>query len=274
MSQITIPLSSQTIIEPDPEEMPREWKKKPRRGSARFYSAAVKRASRVPQAIKTRGTPDGYYEIPVNMLVRLYYNTTSGIWPTNQVNNQPTGLTGYEGFAMRWDYSNLYLHFGNGGAINTTSTIALPNAVNLSAVFDEFKQVRVVQEYWMANQTVGAGSTTAHNPEFWVVEDQNDAFPPTADIIQQYASSKRILLDRPTRCIHTQKLTFDATADAGSGATTSAGPQMNTYCRTAGNASLLGTKVYFWIPTNASGTSFVGYLNIKLTVVRRFKKTI
>lgn len=274
MSQITIPLSSQTLIEPDPEEMPREWKKKPRRGSARFYSAAVRRASRVPRAIKTRGTPDGYYEIPVNMLVRLYYNTTSGIWPTNQVNNQPTGLTGYEGFAMRYDSNSLYLHFGNGGAINTTSTIALPNAINLGAVFDEFKQVRVAQEYWMANQTVSANSTVAHNPEFWVVEDQNDAFPPTAASIQEYAKSTRILTDRPTRCIHTQKLVLDAAADAGSGATTNAGPMTNTYIKTNASASLLGTKVYFWIPTNSAGTSYVGYLNIKLTIVRRFKKTV
>lgn len=273
MSQVTIPLSSQTIIEPDPD-MPRQWNKKPRRGSGRFFSAVARRASRVPRAIQTRGTPDGYYEIPVNMLIRLYYNSTTGVWPTNQVNNQPTGLTGYESFAIRYTYGDVILHFGNGGAINASSTIAIPNQANLGTVFDEYKQVKVEQQYWMANQTQNVATQTAHNPEFWVVEDQNDAFPTTAEAVQSYAKSTRVLTDRPTNIVHYQKVVLDASADAGAGATTSAGPMMNTYIRTSTAASLLGTKIYYWIPTNASGTAYIGYLNIRLRIVRRFKKTI
>lgn len=274
MSQLTIPLSSQTIITPDSQEMPRQWTKKQRRGSGRFSYAASRAVSRVPRAIQTRGTPNGYYEIPVNVLIRLYFNSTTGVWPTNQTNNQPTGLTGYEGFAIRYDHNNIALHFGNGGAINTSSTIAIPNSTELAAIFDEYKQVRVDQEYWMANQTSTVAATLAHNPEYWVVEDQNDAFPPTSNQIQAYAKSTRVLTDRPVKCTHYQKVLLDASSDAGGGASTAAGPMTNTYMKTVTGASLLGTKVYFWIPTNSSGTAYVGYLNIKLTIVRRYKKTI
>lgn len=274
MSQVTIPLSSQDYIFPDSQEMPRQWTKKPRRGSGRFSSAVSRAAARVPRAIQTRGTPAGYYEIPVNMLIRLYFNTTTGIWPTNQTNNQPTGLTGYEGFAIRYNSNEIVIHFGNGGAINTSSTIAIPNATSMNAIFDEFKQARVDYQFWLANQTSSQGATVAHNPEFWVVEDQNDAFPPTADSVQQYAKTTRVLTDRPTNCRHYQKLILDAASDAGSGASTSASASMNTYVRTGTAASLLGTKVYYWIPTNASGTAYVGYLNIKMTIVRRYKRTI
>jgi len=208
------------------------------------------------------------------MLIRLYFNSTTGVWPTNQVNNQPTGLTGYEGFAIRYNSDQVIIHFGNGGAINTSSTIAIPAAANLNAVFDSFKQVKVVQEYWMANQTPGVHTTIAGNPEYWIVEDQNDAFPPTADSIQQYARSTRVCTDRLTKCVHYQKVELDAAADAGSGATTAAGPMTNTYMRTGTSSSLIGTKVYFWIPQNSTSTAYVGYLNIKLTLVRRYKKTI
>jgi len=232
---------------------------------------------RVPRAIQTRGTPDGYYEIPSQMLIRLYFNSTTGIWPTTQTNNQPTGATGYEAFAMRFDFDEVVLHFGNNGAINTSQTMSIPGATELGAVFDEFKQVRVEQEYWLANQVPGvhtSGTAAAGNPEFWVVEDQNDAFPPTMTAIQQYAKSTRVMADKPVKVTHTQKVVLDAATDAGSGASTSVGPMVNTYMKAGSNASLLGTKVYFWIPQNAAGTAYVGYLNIKLRIVRRYKKTV
>lgn len=230
---------------------------------------------RVPRAIQTRGTPDGYYEIPSNLLVRLYYNNSTGVWPTNQVNNQPTGATGYEGFGIRYDFDQIFFHFGNAGAINTTQVITLPGAAELGAVFDEFKQVRVEQEYWMATQVSTAHTTAASNGEFWVVEDQNDAFPPTQDSIVQYASSVRVMQDRPVKAIHYQKLQLDAAADAGSGATNGVGPMTNTYVRTGSTSALLGTKVYYWIPQVPSGgPGYIGYLNIKLRIVRRYKKTI
>lgn len=230
---------------------------------------------RVPRAIQTRGTPDGYYEIPSNMLIRLYFNSTTGVWPTNQANNSPTGATGYEGFGIRYDFDEVYIHFGNNGAINTSQAITIPGAANLGTVFDQFKQVRVKQEYWVANQTAGVHTTTAGNPEFWVVQDPNDAFPPSSDAIQQYSRSTRVLTDRPVKVTHYQKVVLDGAIDAGTGATTGTGPSMNTYMRAGSGVSLVGTKVYFWIPTNpGGGTAFIGYLNIKLRIVRRYKSTI
>lgn len=253
-----------------------QWRKKQRRGSGKF-SSSVSRPfmnRRVPKAIQTRGTPDGYYEIPSNMLIRLYYNSTTGVWPTNQINNQPTGATGYESFSLRWRANDLVIHFGNGGVINTTSTISIPGAGELFNVFDEFKQVRTEQEYWLANDPSNAHTTNASNAELWVVEDQNDAFPIDANTIQQYARSTRVTLNRPAKCTHYQKVVLDAAIDAGEGASTAAGPMINTYIKGRSNVSLLGTKCYFWIPTNASATSYVGYINIKIRVVRRYKSTI
>ena len=36
------------------------------------------KSARVPRAIQTRGTPEGYYDIPYHQMVRLYCNTSSG----------------------------------------------------------------------------------------------------------------------------------------------------------------------------------------------------
>lgn len=231
-----------------------------------------KMVQRVPRAIRTRGTPDGYYEIPQNILLRLYFNTSTGIFVTDQATGAPVGATGYKGMGFRFTDDECILHFGDNGAISTTSTITIPNATELNSVFDECKTARVHMQYWVANQTPGGHTTTGYDPEFWAVVDTNDAFPPGQDIIQGYAKNTRILTDRVTNMQYVPALQVDAAADAGSGASTAAGLSVNGYIRTGSNATILGSKLYYWLPYTSTST-FVGYLNIKIVLVRRYKRT-
>lgn len=225
----------------------------------------------VPRAIRTRGTPDGYYEIPANILLRFYFNTSSGVWVTDQTTGQPSGAIGYPGLGFRYTDTSVVIHFGD-GAITTTSTVTIPNAFELNAVFDECKTAKVAMEYWVANQTPGGHTTTGYDPEFWAVVDQNDAVPPNRDGIQSYAQCTRILTDRPTKMSYTPKLSLDAVADGGAGGTTAAAMSTNGYVRTGSTASLLGSKLFYFIPYTGTST-FVGYLNIKITLTRRYKRT-
>lgn len=227
---------------------------------------------RVPRAIRTRGTPDGYYEIPQNVLLRFYFNTSTGIFVTDQATGAPVGATGYKGLGFRFTDDEVVLHFGDNNVISTTSTITIPNATELNSVFDECKTARVHMQYWVANQTPGGHTTTGYDPEFWAVVDTNDTFPPGQDIIQSYAKNTRILTDRVTNMQFVPALQVDAAADAGSGASTAAGLSMNGYVRTGSNATLLGSKLYYWLPYTSTST-YVGYLNIKIVLVRRYKRT-
>lgn len=228
--------------------------------------------TRVPRAIRTRGTPDGYYEIPTNVLLRFYFNTSTGVWDTNQANGAALGTTGYPGVGFRFTHGNIVVHFGDAGVINRTASYAIPFATELAAVFDDVKTPKINMEYWIANQTPGGHTTTGYDPEFWVVEDKNDAFPPSSDAIQQYAKSVRVLPDRPTKMSISPNVVIDTVADAGSGATNNAGMTTNGYIRLGSDASLFGAKMYYWIP-NTGANTYVGYLNIKFTIVRRYKRT-
>ena len=203
--------------------------------------------------------------------MRFYFNTSSGIFVTDQTTGAPTSAQGYKGLGIRFTDDEVIVHFGE-NAITTTSSIAIPNATELNNVFDECKTARVHMQYWVANQTVGGHTSTGYDPEFWAVVDTNDAFPPNQDIIQGYAKNTRILTDRVTNMSFVPSLQVDAAADAGTGATTAAGLQMNGYIRTGSNASLLGSKIYYWLPYTSTST-YVGYLNIKIVLVRRYKRT-
>lgn len=232
------------------------------------------RGSRVPRAIQTRGTPDGYYEIPSNILIRLYFNNTTGVWPTDQTNNQPSGLVGYEGVSFSFTFKEIIIHFGNNGSISTSSTIVLPNQGDIGGVFDQYKHVRTEMEFWLSNQSSNYHTTSAANPEFWVAYDPNDALPPSSTQIQSYNRSTRVLTDRPTRVTHYPKVILDAATDAGIGTTTAGGPIVNTYMKTGTTDRHVGTKMYYWIPKDPDGNSFAGYINIKFRIVRRFKTIV
>ena len=68
-----------------------------RRPNPKKFSRGV---SRIPRAISTRGTPDGYYEIPVRTLLKVYGNNGSGFFNTNQgPSSSPSGI-GYQGFGL------------------------------------------------------------------------------------------------------------------------------------------------------------------------------
>lgn len=245
--------------------------KRTRSGSFRRPSGR-QLVTRVPRAIRTRGTPDGYYEIPTNVLLRFYFNTSTGVWDTNQANGAALGTTGYPGVGFRFTHGEIYAHFGDSGVINRTAGYAIPFATELGTVFDECKTPKIHMEMWLANQTPGGHTTTGYDPEFWLVEDRNDAFPPGSDAIQQYAKCIRVLPDKVAKMTLSPAAVLDQSADAGTGGTTAAAMSSTGYMRTGSFASLYGAKMFYWIP-NTGANTYVGYLNIKFTIVRRYKRT-
>ena len=68
------------------------------------------KSARVPRAIQTRGTPEGYYDIPYHQMVRLYCNTSSGFWPTNQTSMAPYGGAGYQGIGIAFQLQQHTYH--------------------------------------------------------------------------------------------------------------------------------------------------------------------
>jgi len=76
-----------TFIADSSEEMPAATRR--RRSYGNIRPRGRKMVVSVPRAIRTRGTPDGYYEIPANILLRFYFNTNSGIFVTDQTAGAP-----------------------------------------------------------------------------------------------------------------------------------------------------------------------------------------
>ena len=70
--------------------------------------------TKIPRAIRTRGTPEGYYEIPVTIYRKVYFNMSTGVWPTNQSTGAQIGVTGYSGFGIANQLDNSHMFFGNG----------------------------------------------------------------------------------------------------------------------------------------------------------------
>lgn len=255
------------IEEMPPSRRPRGSPAYRRRGNRRMVQ-------RVPRAIQTRGTPDGYYEIPSTILLRFYFNTSTGIWDTDQTTGAQLGLTGYPGMGFRFNPTTIQGAFGDAGAISRNAAWAIPGSTELSNVFNEMKTARIDLEYWVATQTPGGHTTTGYDPEFWAVFDPNDSFPPGRDSISQYSRPLRILTDRPTKQSIVPKLVMDAVGDAGSGATTTPGiSQTATYVRSDCSVPAYGIKLYYWIP-NTGANTYIGYLNIRMRFIRRYKVNI
>lgn len=143
--------------------------------------------SRVPRAIRSRGTPDGYYEIPVTIYHRCYFNSSTGIWPTDPITGAQSGATGYNGFGMCTDLDNSIINFGTGG-VAAQSFATIPGFAQLAAVFDECKIARIHYEMWVDGTAASVGSTLFAAPNTFVVVDNNNADSPAnlAEILQYH----------------------------------------------------------------------------------------
>lgn len=229
--------------------------------------------SRVPRPIQTRGTPDGYYEIPCTQLIRIYTNTSSGFWLTDQVVPNSQGTTGYKGIGVYFKNDQTYFNFGNNGSsggIAATQNFGIRDYANLAAVFDDMKIARITVEAWMNVDPSAINHNPNNCPEIWMCHDGNDAFPPNEEI-QEYAKSVRVLPNRRASISFVPTATLDTTSDAGSGSTTGPGLTTGGYFRSSSSASLYGLKIYNWLPYEPD-TSQVYFLQLKITQVRRFRR--
>lgn len=252
------------------------YKKQRRSGS---YNSSARYArqmkmTKVPRAISTRGTKDGYYEIPCTQLIRLYCNTSSGFWGTDQVSMAPIGTTGWSGMGIYFKNDNTYINFGSngsGGAIASVQNFGVRDFVYLGQVFDDMKVAKINVEVWMNTDPSAVNHTLGNAPEIWMAFDGNDAYPPNQEI-QEYAKSVRVLPNRKTSFSFTPSLMLDTASDAGTGTTTGPGvTQASTYVRTNSTASLYGLKIFNWLPYEPS-TAHVYYFHMKITQIRRFRR--
>lgn len=245
----------------------------------RRYSRSTKRnvgaVVRVPRALSTRGTPDGYYEIPMRQLFRIYVNTSTGFWNTNQNTSAPIGVTGYNGLAIFATLDSTYINLGAGG-VSATITQGVPDYASAAAMFDLCKIAELKIDCWYTNQSreLGSGIDAYGAMEAFFAEDVNDAIPPTT--IAQVLDKKKILRAQPadgkTYSMKVKPhMVIDGASHDGSGTTTtSAISAPGSYVRCDRPAvSHYGMKS--WCATPSAATSYTAVLNILISQTRRYK---
>lgn len=265
---------SQDILYQQTQELEMPLPKRQRRGSRSSRNAGI--IVKVPKAIQTRGTPRGYYEIPHRELFRIYGNSSTGLWNTNQSSGDAIGVTGYQGMAYlaQLDTSNLYLGNGSIAATVTRSVADFSSAQNL---FDLCKISDIEVEFWITNPAREQNSTAlaAGAIEIFVAPDYNDAVPPNSlATVLDRAQCLRVTPDgRRYKMSFKPYMILDAGSNAGdvSGSTVSMA-QPSTYCRTERPAvSHFGFKVY--VPTLSSYDNRLYFVNMLITQKRRYKMT-
>lgn len=228
----------------------------------------------MPKAIQTRGTPGGYYEIPVRQLFRLYGNTSSGVWNTNQTTNAPIGVTGYGGFAYYTQFDNAYMNLGNGGISATVSQTIADNSA-MTALFDLCKISEIEVEVWITNPAREQATAVGNygTVELYMVQDTNDSIPPNnLQSVIDRAKVMRIVPDgRKYKMKFAPYISQDVSSNDGAASSTTlslATPA--TYFRTDRPAvSHFGFKG--WVVTPSDATAHLYSVNFLVTQKRRLK---
>lgn len=249
------------------------YKRQRRTGSYNSSAAAGRKkmkVSRIPRAISTRGTPDGYYEIPCTQLIRIRCTTSTGFWNTNQSTLAAIGGTGYKGMALVFKWDGITVNFGVDNSVIDTLGSSTPDISNLQAIFDEMKIAKIKVECWTNVATGTLANSSAFSGEIWSAVDQNDAFPPGLSI-QEYSKTKRFLPDRVNTVTFTPNMVVNTVADNGSGAAEAAGVVANSYFKLGSSCSLYGIKFYNWLPYEPDGAD-VYYFHMKITQIRRYRR--
>ena len=234
---------------------------------------------RIPRAIANRGTPSGYYELPVRVFWKLYLNTATGAWVTDPVTGSQSGLQGYPGMAISFDYSQVYIDLGN-NSFSANIPVNIPGVTDLQSVFDLCKIYRVDYEFWWTNGLNQSPTATgaAGAPELWVANDQSGAFPPGSQTtVLQYSDVTRIVSDpskRVTKITYPrQRVYLGTTTDPTGNSGILGGSQVSSYFETdkpsVRHSGLIG---FFNLPQNQTTTQLY-YLNCMMTMHRRFRTT-
>ena len=174
----------------------------PMRYSRRMVGSTYRRKKsykqRIPRAIANRGTPSGYYELPVRVFWKLYLNTATGAYVTDPVTGNQSGAIGYPGIAISFDYSQVYIDLGS-NSFAANIAVNIPGVTDLQSVFDLCKIYRVDYDFWWANglNQSPTAANAAGAPELWIANDQSGAFPPGSQTtVLQYSDVTRIVSDR------------------------------------------------------------------------------
>jgi len=234
------------------------------RGSSRALS-------RVPRAIATRGTPNGYTEINYTQMIRLYTNTSTGFWPTDQSTCTSYGGQGYSGLGFAFTPSNTRVTFGNSTTSTTFEDFAITDAAALGEIFDEVKMAKIRVEVWINTQSSNINNVLSNTPEQWMVVDTNDSTPPGLTGIQQYANSVRILPNKNTTMTFKPYLMADNMADDTGSALASGAMQQQGYVKSTTGAFHYGMKVWQWMPYEPDSGQ-VYFTQFRITFTRRFKR--
>lgn len=248
--------------------------KKARRGSKNVVRRTNYKSS-VPMAIRNRGTPDGYYELPVRVLFKLYANTSTGLWNTDQSTGQAIGLTGYRGFGISSQLDTIRFSLGE-GAYSANIDVAVPGYTELQSVFDLCKISDMEVSYWWTTDPREL-TTSAHGYfDMYTVTDPNNVDPPAnLGTVMQYSKVHRI----PSNAQNIIKQKFKPYIRAVAGtenfetgtSTTVALAQPATYIQSSKpSVAHLGVRGWVDIPTGAV-TTCVSYLNVLVTQKRRYK---
>lgn len=262
-----------TLGETQPLDM--QPSKKQRKGSFKYASGRKNYKSSVPMAIRTRGTPSGYYELPVRVLFKLYANTSTGLWNTDQTTGQALGLTGYRGFGISSSLDAVRFSLGEGG-YSANIDVTVPGFSELQSVFDLCKINDMEVHYWWTTDPREL-TTSAHGYfDMYTVTDPNNVDPPAnLGTVLQYSKVNRIPSNAQKIVIQKYNPYIRAVAGAENfetgTATTVALSQPSTYVQTSKPAvAHMGVRGWVDIPPNAV-TTCVSYLNVLVIQKRRYK---
>ncbi len=246
-----------------------------RRPNPRFRGSSA----RVPRAISTRGTPNGYYEIPVRSLLKIYYSSTNGFIPCNQTTGAPTAV-GFNGIGIYTQLDTLTCFFGNGG-INGQTDVDIAGYPEMARVFDQCKIASMSIDVWFENNlrtNDNSNQNTAYGmSDVYLTQDKDGVTPPASlDEILQYAKVQRMPAwggkTYKNKCYPYVRDVMGTSGDEFGTNTTVAGSTPSGYINTSKPAvAHLGWKAY--MDKNSASTNFNGIINICVTQVRRYKNT-
>lgn len=241
-------------------------------GRRKVKSTAMVRKSSVPRAIAMRGTPKGYYEIPVTNVYKLYCNTSTGIWDTNQDTGAPVGLTGYRGLCINGSLSDINIALGE-GSTSANLTLSVPGFANLQGAFDLCKIARWDVTFAFENQGDNLGASTPAAMQYHFAKDLNSFVPPASrSATLEYGSVRSIGAGMPSKATISFQpyMTMDANT-IGAGSTTQGVNSPSAYCLTD-SPGVAHRGIIGWLDAaQPSGTAKVGYLYVTIRQIRRYK---
>ena len=104
-------------------------------------------------------------------MVRLYCNTSSGFWPTNQTSMAPYGGAGYQGIGIAFQPNNTRITFGNSGTTTSYEDFSISDFTSLQAIFDDVKLAKITVEAWVNAQPSDTSAALSNAPEIWACND-------------------------------------------------------------------------------------------------------